>query len=244
MASVREHYDVHLGPIYGWMLGDFSTAKEAARAELQAVGLYEGAGRAAVDLGAGLGAHASALAEAGYSVTALDTCAQLLDELRAHGGKHAIRCVHDDLLHLRRHCDGPVDVIVCMGDTLTHVASMSSVEQLFEEISQALKPDGIFVATFRNYEARTLEGVGRFIPVRQDDRRILTCFLEYGETMVTVYDLLHERADAGWTLRVSSYSKLRLSPEWAQSKLTRLGLVARLESGPNGMIRLVATRPA
>jgi hypothetical protein len=48
MASVREHYDVHLGPIYGWMLGDFSTAKEAARAELQAVGLYEGAGRAAV----------------------------------------------------------------------------------------------------------------------------------------------------------------------------------------------------
>jgi hypothetical protein len=121
---------------------------------------------------------------------------------------------------------------------------MSSVEQLFEEISQALKPAGIFVAPFRNYEARTLEGVGRFIPVRQDDRRILTCFLEYGETMVTVYDLLHERADAGWTLRVSSYSKLRLSPEWAQSKLTRLGLVARLESGPNGMIRLVATRPA
>jgi hypothetical protein len=44
MASVREHYDVHLGPIYGWMLGDFSTAKEAARTELQAVGLYEGAG--------------------------------------------------------------------------------------------------------------------------------------------------------------------------------------------------------
>jgi SAM-dependent methyltransferase len=243
MASVREHYDVHLGPIYGWMLGDFSTAKEAARTELQAVGLYEGAGGAAIDLGAGVGAHAIALAEAGYSVTALDTCAQLLEELRGHGGNRAIRCVHDDLLHLRHHCDVPVDVIVCMGDTLTHVASMSSVEQLFEEISEALRPAGIFVATFRNYEARALEGVGRFIPVRQDHRRILTCFLEYGETTVTVYDLLHERADAGWTVRVSSYSKLRLSPEWAQSKLTRLGLVARLEGGPNGMIRLVATRP-
>jgi hypothetical protein len=45
MASVREHYDVHLDPIYGWMLGDFDAAKEAARTELQAAGLHEGAGR-------------------------------------------------------------------------------------------------------------------------------------------------------------------------------------------------------
>jgi hypothetical protein len=32
MASVREHYDRHLGPIYGWMVGDFELAKDAARA--------------------------------------------------------------------------------------------------------------------------------------------------------------------------------------------------------------------
>lgn len=242
MASVRAHYDGHLGPIYGWMLGDFEVAKEAARTELRAAGLAEGAGRVAVDLGAGPGAHAIALAEAGYTVTAIDTCAQLLEELRAHGGDR-VRCVNDDLLHLRRHCDGAMDVIVCMGDTLTHVASLQSVERLFEAISEALKPGGIFVATFRNYDARALEGVARFVPVRQDDRRILTCFLEYGETTVTVYDLLHERADAGWILRVSSYSKLRLSPEWARSTLNRLGLVATLEAGPHGMTRLVATRP-
>ena len=102
MASVRAHYDRHLGPIYGWMLGDFEVATEAARTELRAVGLSEGAGRVAVDLGAGPGVHAIALAEAGYTVTAIDTCAQLLEELRAHGGDR-VRCVNDDLLHLRRH---------------------------------------------------------------------------------------------------------------------------------------------
>jgi hypothetical protein len=103
-----------------------------------------------------------------------------------------------------------------------------------------LKPGGIFVATFRDYAARPLEGAGRFIAVRQDDRRILTCFLEYGETTVTVYDILHERTDAGWSLRVSSYPKLRLSPDWARSALQRLGLVATLEAGSRGMVRLVA----
>ena len=65
VASVREHYDRHLGPVYGWMIGDFDAAKEAARTELRAAGLSEGAGSVAVDLGAGPGAHAIALAEAG-----------------------------------------------------------------------------------------------------------------------------------------------------------------------------------
>ena len=242
MAPVQEHYDGHLGPIYGWMIGDFDVAKAAARAELRAAGISEGAGRVAVDLGAGPGAQALALAEAGYRVTAIDTCAELLEELRAHAEDHEITCVNDDLLNLRRHCDGAVDVIVCLGDTLTHVASRQSVERLFEAVAETLKPGGVFVATFRDYTARALEGAGRFIPVRQDDRRILTCFLEYGETMVTVHDLLHERTDAGWTLRVSNYAKLRLSPEWARATLNRLGLVATLEAGRSGMVRLVAAR--
>ena len=179
MTSVQAHYDGHLGPIYGWMIGDFDVAKAAARAELRAAGIEASAGHVAVDLGAGPGPHAIALAEAGYAVTAIDTCAELLEELDANRADHAIRCVNDDLLQLRRHCDGAVDVIVCMGDTLTHLASVQAVEQLFEAISEALRPGGVFVATFRDYEARALEGVGRFIPVRQDDRRILTCFLEY-----------------------------------------------------------------
>jgi SAM-dependent methyltransferase len=243
MAAVREHYDGHLGPVYGWMIGDFDVAKKAARTELGAAGISEGAGRVAVDLGAGHGVHAIALAEAGYAVTAIDTCAGLLEELRSNAGDYVITCVDDDLLNVRRHCEGAVDVIVCMGDTLTHIASVEAVERLFEAIAQTLRPGGVFVATFRDYGAGALEGVGRFIPVRQDDRRILTCFLEYQETTVTIYDLLHERSDAGWALRVSSYSKLRLSPEWARSTLNRLGLVATLKAGPRGMVRLLAARP-
>ena len=243
VASVQAHYDGHLGPVYGWMMGNFDVAKAAASTELRAAGMSEGAGRVAVDLGAGPGAHATALADAGYAVTAIDTCAELLEELRAHAGDRAIRCVNDDLLNLRRHSAGAVDAIVCMGDTLTHIASLPSLERLFEAIAEVLKPAGIFAATFRDYTL-ALEGVGRFIPVRQDDRRILTCFLEYRETTVTVSDLLHERTDAGWTLRVSSYSKLRLSPEWVRATLNRLGLEARLEVGRRGMVRLVAVRPS
>ena len=242
MASVRAHYDDHLGPIYGWMIGDFDQALVAARAELRAVGVRPGQGRAALDLGAGLGAHAVALAEAGYAVTAVDACAPLVDQLRPLARRHAITVVQGDLLEMWRHCQ-PQDVILCMGDTLTHLASVDAVEQLFDQVGEALAPGGLFVATFRDYSGPA-RGVDRIVPVRQDDRRMLTCVLEYTDTAVVVHDLVHERTAAGWTLRVSSYPKLRFAPEWARTALGRRGLTARLEAGANGMARLVATRPA
>ena len=244
MASVQDHYDHHLGPVYEWMIGDFDVAKEVARAEMRATGISAGAGRTAADLGAGPGASAIALAEAGFAVTAIDSCAEFVEQLRARRGDFDITCVHGDVLDLARHTDRALDVIVCLGDTLTHLDSPQSVERLFETVSAALRPGGVFVATFRDYERQPLEGVGRFIPVRQDAQRILTCFLEYQETTVMVHDLLHERSENGWTLRVSSYPKLRLSPQWARSTLNRLGLIATLGAGLRGMIRLVATRPA
>ena len=146
MVSVREHYDSHLGPVYGWMIGDFEVATTAARAELRGAAVPEGAGRVAVDLGAGPGAHAIALAEAGYAVTAIDACAELLGELRARAGHHAIRCVNDDVLRMRHHCRGALDVIVCMGDTLTHLTSPQSVEQLFEAIASIESRFGTIIA--------------------------------------------------------------------------------------------------
>jgi 2-polyprenyl-3-methyl-5-hydroxy-6-metoxy-1,4-benzoquinol methylase len=243
MSSVQEHYDRHLGSIYGWMIGDIEAATAAAREELQAAGISSGTGRIAVDLGAGPGAHAIALADQGYAVTAIDTSEELLDELRASTGGRSIRSVHDDLLRFREHCDRPVDVVLCMGDTLTHLDSPDSVDALFAGIAEVLAPGGVFVATFRDYASGALEGDARFIPVRQAKSRILTCFLEYSETTVTVHDLLHEWTGSGWTLRVSSYRKLRLSPQWARSSLERLGLTTSLETGPRGMIRLLGRKP-
>jgi SAM-dependent methyltransferase len=241
MASVKEHYDQHLGPVYGWMLGDMTAALNNARTELRDMGLSACADGLAVDLGAGPGVHSIPLAELGYSVVAVDTCAGLLQELKNHASSHDIRPVVGDLLSFRAHVDSPVDAILCMGDTLTHLSSCAAVERLFQEVQQTLSPNGVFLATFRDYVSAPLEGTSRFIPVRADSRRILTCFLEYREHSVMVHDLLYTLDSDGWKLKVSAYPKLRLDPAWAQAKLNGLGLKARLEPGPRGMVRLIAS---
>ena len=212
-VPVSDHYERLLGPVYSWMIGDVEAATARADAELDAIGLSAHATGTALDLGAGFGMHSLPLARRGYKVLAIDTYEPLLQELRSRAGALAIETVNADLLDLRTYISQPADVILCMGDTLTHLPDAAAVDSLFAAVAAVLSPGGLFVATFRDYVSAPLQGDQRFLLVRSDENRILTCFLEYSDKTVLVHDVLHERAAAKWQLRLSSYLKLRLAPE-------------------------------
>jgi predicted RNA methylase len=242
MTSVTEHYELHLAPIYLWMAGGMETAIARGNAEVMATCPRPLNGQRAVDLGAGFGMHAIPIANLGYSVLAIDSSSTLLQVLRSHIGTSPITPVQDDLLSFRRHLEGPVPLIVCMGDTLTHLADRQSVEGLFADVAESLSKGGSFVLSFRDYSS-PLTGVQRFIPVRSDAGRVLTCFLEYQAESVTVHDILLERTGSGWQQRVSAYRKLRLSIEWVTRALEANGFEVRNDEGPAGMVRVIARRP-
>ena len=65
---------------------------------------------------------------------------------------------------------------------------------------------------------------------------------EYSGATVQVHDILHERVAGQWHLRLSSYPKLRLSPEWVGWALMSRGFTVRHEAGLGGMVRIVARR--
>jgi hypothetical protein len=239
MATVEEHYAQHLGPVYAWMVGDIDAALSRSELELDALSLPKGAGMAA-DLGAGFGMHAIPLARRGFSVVAIDSNELLLRELAARAGSLPIRVVNADLLDFRLHVKTGMDVITCMGDTLTHLPSHASVATLLREAASSLTRGGVFAATFRDYVSAPMQGDSRFILVRGDEHRMLTCFLEYADTTVTVHDILHQRENGAWQLRTSSYPKLRLSPHWVGEQLSSLGLTVRSETSPSGMVRIRA----
>lgn len=241
MRSVREHYGSHLAPIYVWMCGGAQAALARGEAELDALGLLPRASRRAVDLGAGFGMHSIPLARRGFEVLALDSSAELLRELRALAGALAIEAVQDDLRNFRERLAGVApEVILCMGDTLTHLGDLRAVEALLADAAAALAPGGTLVLTFRDYTI-PLEGGHRFIPVKSDADRILTCFVEYGDDCVDVHDLVHERAGGEWRQRVSAYRKLRLAPDRVVAALGSAGFRTNRQAGPGGMVRLVST---
>jgi predicted TPR repeat methyltransferase len=199
-------------------------------------------GAAAIDLGAGFGLHSVPLAERGYTVTAIDSYEPLLEALRSRSTSLPIKTIVGDLLAFRSYVQRPVKVILCMGDTLTHLPDFADVDLLLDSAAAALTSGGVFAATFRDYASETLQGDARFIHVRSDDNRILTCFLEYGKDRVTVHDLLHEKEQGRWRQRVSSYPKLRLRPEQIVERMTKLGFVVRVDRGMSGMTRVMSVR--
>jgi 2-polyprenyl-3-methyl-5-hydroxy-6-metoxy-1,4-benzoquinol methylase len=242
MPSVTEHYDAHLAPIYVWMAGGMDAALARGLAEMNAVCPRPAPSQWAVDLGAGFGMHAIPLADIGYSVLAIDSCSTLLDAMQSHCGTRSIESVRGDLRSFRKHLKAPAALIVCMGDTLTHLPDRQSVDSLLVDVAESLEGGGTFIATFRDY-ATPLIGLQRFISVRSDANRILTCFLEFDDGAVTVHDILYEREGAEWRQRVSAYRKLRLSPDAVAGALKAQGLQVRIEQGVAGMVRLIAKRP-
>jgi 2-polyprenyl-3-methyl-5-hydroxy-6-metoxy-1,4-benzoquinol methylase len=241
MASAADHYRSHLAPVYTWMSGGFDAAIARGETEIGAVLPALSKGCRAVDLGCGFGMHSIPLARRGCSVLALDSSSYLLEQLQAHAGILPITAVEDDLLAFQRYLDSPADAIVCMGDTLTHLSDRNAALQLFAQAAASLHPGGTFVATFRDY-TQALSGNGRFIPVKSDANRILSCFLEYATDHVDVHDMLHERNGDAWQLKVSAYRKLRLAPQWVSASLHDRGFAVRTEPGLAGMVRVIATK--
>lgn len=240
-STVREHYDSLLAPIYAWMLGDLGAAQARAREEIARLQPFP-TGATAVDLGAGLGLHARALADAGHdTVWMIDTSAHLLDQARDHADRERIHRVEGDLTSFDAHVDLPVDTILCMGDTLTHLPAREDVQTLLTKVASSLQWGGVFLTTFRDY-TNELTGPDRFLPVRSDEARILTVFLEYSQETVTVHDILHERQDRQWSLQVGSYPKLRLAPAWIDAVLRDRGLAVETEPAPGGLVRITARR--
>jgi len=240
MAAVTEHYATHLGPVYAWMAGGVEAAIARGAKEIETLELLPRLTGQAVDLGAGFGMHSIPLARRGFSVLAIDSCGELLQTLRQEAGDLPIRTVEGDLLAFGRHLDGLSEIVLCMGDTLTHLPDFATVNALFDSAARQLCAGGKLVLTFRDYST-PLRGEQRFIPVRSDAGRILTCVLEYEDQHVVVQDLLHEFDGTVWRQRVSSYRKLRIEPSMVVAALESLGFTVQRSAGGAGMICLVAS---
>ena len=236
--TTAEHYSEHLAPIYSWRVGDFESACDSQAEFFDELGLRPSTSGIAVDLGCGHGLQSVPLAQRGFKVVAVDTSQILLDELSERSAGLRIRIIREDLLRFATHVTSPVDVILCMGDTLTHLPSVEEVKGLLDSAARWLGPHGSLILSFRDYASSELKGVDRFIPVRSDESRIHTCFLESVADVVHVHDIIHTRSSDGWTMAVSSYPKLKLPPSTVVRRATVAGLVLVHQSNRRGMVHL------
>lgn len=240
--TVKKHYDEHLGNFYSWMLGDFDPKKTeflefCKKQKLQPTILPAHA----IDLGAGSGIQSVPLAELGYQVTAIDFNKQLIDELEANKKDLPIEVVNDDIRNLKNYVRENTVLILCCGDTVSHLASVDEITQLLHDAYTSLGKEGKILLSFRDYSFE-LTDTSRFIPVKSDPERILTCFLEYLDNKVWVTDILHEKVENAWQQKISSYEKVRISKQVIQDILLKLNFTIEYSESINRMEYIIATK--
>lgn len=241
--DTRNHYENHLAGFYAWSVPDFRKQAEEFKTLLTEHSIKPAHGAdTAIDLGAGHGVQTIALAELGYAVTAIDFSEKLLTDLssRVQQGM-SVQIINSDIRKFRDHGLAS-SLIVCCGDTLTHLDNIEEVPSLIGDAYAVLQAGGHFIVSFRDYSA-PLYGTGRFIPVKSDDTRIHTCFLEYETTHVNVTDLVHEKIDGEWRQRAGSYKKIRLGGPGVRRLLTKTGFEIIYDRTVKGFVTLIARKP-
>jgi 2-polyprenyl-3-methyl-5-hydroxy-6-metoxy-1,4-benzoquinol methylase len=237
--TAKEHYDNHLGNFYSWMAGDFTTKQQEQQAFFNSHNVSPFGNKIAFDLGSGHGFQAISLAKLGYSVMAVDFNTQLLKELRQNRADLPIQSVADDFFSFLKNTSQQAELIVCMGDTLSHLESLKKLKDTIHEISKHLLPQGKVVLSFRDLTLE-LKGSQRFIPIKSDMDRILTCFLEYHTDHVMVHDIVHENNHGKWVQKISAYPKLRISEKTIVDQLIENKLTVTHSKVIGGMIHLIA----
>ena len=253
---VKSHYQNLLSQHYTWTFGD---PDEKYHQNLKLISKFLRPGNLrAVELGCGSGFQTIPLLKLGYTVVAIDSSPFLLDELKE--AVKRLKCdaeklinVEGDLLSFSQYCKDGADAIICMGDTITHLASLQEIEMVFKQSSERLLANGKLIVQFRDL-TKPLRDTDRFIPVKSDERTVFTCFLEWIEKgsepdnsgcIIKVHDLVHVKKGVGaWELCTSFYNKLGITAECLIAIAMRNNLnVVESSLDSTGMVLICFSKP-
>lgn len=237
--TAKEHYDNHLAAFYSWMLGNPAPLTESFRRFCLEHRIVAHNTDVALDLGAGNGIQSHALEMLGFNVFAIDFNTLLLQELKCRCA--SVNTELDDIRHVAAYAHLNPTLVVCCGDTITHLDSFEEIEKLVQDIFQILTNDGKFIVSFRDYSTE-LTDTNRFIPVKSDSQRVFTCFLEYFADKVKVTDLLYQKDGNEWKQKASSYFKVRLTEKIMCNYLTINGFEIEFSGKEKGVITIIAKK--
>jgi SAM-dependent methyltransferase len=239
--TVKEHYERYLGNFYSWMAGDFIEKQQDQENFFINNNIKPSFSGISVDLGCGHGLQAISLANLGFSVHAVDFNQQLLAELKKRIGTRTIVYTEAHLLEYLYAIRLKPELVVCMGDTLTHLSGPDQVEELISLSAQKLEKGGKLIISYREL-ASELTNEKRFVPVRSDEHRIHMCYLEYLPGYVKVFDVLYELENGEWKQHVSWYPKLRIPVSLMLSLFEKHNLTLITQEVIGGMTYLIAAK--
>ena len=156
MDIVQTFYD-NLASQYDQLFQDWQTTTREQAVILDRIFRENGFDHTAgiLDCACGIGTQSIGLAALGYSVTGSDISEAELAQakMRAEQNGVAVSFEHADFCALSETFSDCFDIVICMDNALPHMLTKSALEAAVKSIVNQLAPDGLFVASIRDYDA-------------------------------------------------------------------------------------------
>ena len=107
-----------------------------------------------LDAAAGTGYHAVRLTQAGFDVTAIDICPNMIERTIANARSHGVTLAAQvgNWLELDTALE-PFDAIVCLGSSFPHLLDPNDRAQALSNFHKLLRPGGVLIIDHRNFDA-------------------------------------------------------------------------------------------
>jgi SAM-dependent methyltransferase len=143
-AAWAQHYDaayeLSYGRFYDWMTRTTCDQIEKVLPPPARV----------VDFGAGTGRMTIPLAQAGYQLTAVEPCREMLLQLQQKAEKSQVK-VDSFLGRMDEfHKEQPFDLAICVFTVLLYILDETILQQSFRAVANCLKPGGFFLVDVPN----------------------------------------------------------------------------------------------
>ncbi|WP_367898773.1 class I SAM-dependent methyltransferase [Leptospira sp. WS58.C1] len=234
MQSPKSHYQNFLAEKYSWSLGDLSRKEKDQLEFFRSFEISPQGNGVAWDLGAGSGIQSIPLEKLGFQVTAIDFSQKLLSEIMIRKPDTKIRTKVADIRSGDLYQGVSPEILLCMGDTITHLESEKEWENTVSLWASFLSTGSKLILGYRDLSYGKPGDKNIFV-VRSEESRIFTCQLQFTQDKVEVTDIFHEKSDKGWTVSASSYNKLILPIEEVVRTVSRKNFELKRRDEKNGM---------
>lgn len=131
-----------------------------------------------LDIGCGTGDLAIALSNIGFHVTGIDYDVKMLHKARKKTHK-PVSFVGMDMKRITGHFSIPFfDIVLCFGNTLVHLTSLSEIESFCKQIKMILRDNGTFLFQILNYD-HILDHNIKSLPLIENDTIAFERYYEY-----------------------------------------------------------------
>ncbi|SOC02770.1 methyltransferase family protein [Ureibacillus xyleni] len=108
-------------------------------------------GESILDIGAGTGNMAIALANEGYNVSASEPDQEMVEWIRSKAKESRLAIYTQTMLEINL-INGSFDGILCIGNTLPHLQNLKEIEDFLEKCINKLNPGGKLILQLVNYD--------------------------------------------------------------------------------------------